>query len=104
MGHQTPEGRVKEKIRRILDEWKVYYVMPVAGMYGKRGVSDFICCFESRFLAIEAKATARDKPTKLQRIFLDAVLRHGGIALVVCADNTEILTSTLRRIALGERF
>ncbi|MDE2022521.1 MAG: VRR-NUC domain-containing protein [Patescibacteria group bacterium] len=104
MARQTPEGIAKAQIRAILEEWGVFFFMPVAGFYGRRGVSDFICCFNGKFLAVEVKATKRDKPTKLQEDFLDAVLRNGGIALVVCPDNTTVLTSTLRRIAHGERF
>ena len=38
----TPEGKVKKKIKEVLDEYGVYYFMPVQHGYGPRGV-DFHC-------------------------------------------------------------
>ena len=99
----TPEGRVKDEIKKILKEWGVMYWMPPMGTYGRVGVSDFIGCFHGRFLAIEAKQSADKHPTKMQQQFIDEVLEKGrGVALVIHDENLDLLTSTLRRMAREE--
>ena len=54
----TPEGKVKTAIKSVLKDEGVYYFMPRGTLLGRRGVSDFICCVNGKFLAIEAKAGA----------------------------------------------
>ena len=54
----TSEGRVKTKIRKVLDDLRCYYVMPVTGGYGNSGVPDFMVCYAGRFIGIEAKRWA----------------------------------------------
>lgn len=78
----TPEVKVKKKIRKILDTHHVYYAMPVGSMFGNSGVPDFLCCVNERFLAIEAKANG-GKPTALQQKHLRDIDKAGGYALVI---------------------
>ena len=52
----TPEAKVKEKIKKILKSYSVWYAMPHGAGYGDAGVPDFLCCYQGKFLAIEAKA------------------------------------------------
>ena len=61
----TPEGKVKKKVKALLDERGVYYFMPATAGYGRSGVPDIICCYRGYFLAIECKAGG-NKPTALQ--------------------------------------
>lgn len=100
----TPESLVKEKVKAVLKKLGVQYFMPSAGVYGRSGASDFICCMGGRYVAIETKATAGDKPTKLQQLFLDQVRRCGGMALVVSADNVGTLETLLRNGLLEEEL
>ena len=65
----TPEGKVKQQIKAILDAYDVYYFMPHGGMFGNIGVPDFICCYHGIFLGIEAKAKG-NKPSPRQVIHL----------------------------------
>jgi hypothetical protein len=44
----TPEGRVKNKIKKLLNQHGVYYDMPVPYGYGKSGL-DFYGCHHGRF-------------------------------------------------------
>ena len=99
----TPENAVKKHIKDLLDEWGVFYWMPGANMYGRVGVSDFIGCCHGMLIAVEAKGTKNDEPTVMQRRFLNAVQKAGGVALVIHNSNYDVLTSTLRRLAHGER-
>lgn len=96
----TPEAKVKAKIKKILDEHEVYYAMPVGSGYGRSGVPDFLCCVEGKFLAIEAKATDKDKPTALQVREMKRIEMSGGLAVVIHEGNIGLLAGfiTLRKV------
>lgn len=79
---QTPEAKVKAKIKAILKEHNVYYAMPIGSGYGNSGVPDFLCCVGGRFLAIEAKA-GKGTTTALQEKNLREIRDSGGFALVI---------------------
>ena len=49
---QTPEAKVKAKIKALLKNYGVYYAMPIGTGYGNAGVPDFLCCAGGHFLAI----------------------------------------------------
>lgn len=76
---QTPEGRVKDKIKAVLKKHGAYFFMPVQNGYGTQTV-DFLCCVKGRFLAIEAKAPGK-KPTGRQEDVLAEVMAAGGTAI-----------------------
>jgi hypothetical protein len=82
----TPEAKVKAKIKAILKAHNVYYAMPIGTGYGNSGVPDFLCCMNSRFLAIEAKA-GKGTTTALQDKHLREIEKAGGDAWVVNEDN-----------------
>jgi hypothetical protein len=67
----TPEGKVKKKIKAVLDKYKesdyLYYYMPVPGGFGAQSL-DYIGWYHSLAFAIEAKReggvpTARQEGT-----------------------------------------
>lgn len=91
---QTPEGRVKAKIRVKLDAWKVYYFMPPANGYGRTGIPDFIICVNGRFVAIEAKA-GKGTTTALQDRELHAIFKAGGVSLVVNENNLGVIDTVM---------
>ena len=86
----TPESKVKAKIKAILKEHGVYYAMPIGTGYGNAGVPDFLCCFNGRFVAIEAKANG-GKTTALQDKNLRDIETAGGITCVLNEDNVSAL-------------
>lgn len=94
---QTPERKVKDKIKVILKRYGVYYAMPIGTGYGNAGVPDFLCCVPPRggFLAIEAKANG-GKTTALQDKNIDDIQRAGGVALVVDENGLERLEKVLQ--------
>lgn len=92
----TPEAKVKKKIRTMLVEHVALFFSPVTGGYGVSGVSDIIALHNGTFIAIEAKADATKKPTELQKKFLGQVRANGGIALVIHKDNLDELKEVLR--------
>jgi hypothetical protein len=90
----TPEGRVKKKVKDILDELGAYYTMPVTGGYGNSGAPDFIICIAGWFYGIECKANG-GKATALQMKHHDDIRKAGGIALVVDENNVVNLRKEL---------
>jgi len=79
---RSPEGKVKDKITKMLKEFGVWYFYPQAGPFGRAGIPDIIACVGGRFLAIEAKAAGK-KPTKLQLACMADIYRAGGTVTVV---------------------
>ena len=81
----TPEGKVKEKVKKVLKEYNAYYHMPVQNGMGKPSL-DFICCHKGRFLAIETK-TEKGKLTLRQQVTIDEMQKAGAIALVIRGES-----------------
>ena len=87
---QTPEGMVKDAIKKVLNEYNIWYFMPSANGFGKVGVPDFICCWKGKFFAIEAKAKGkREQTTANQDHRIEEIRSAKGWALVV--DDVEQL-------------
>lgn len=82
---RTPEGRVKDLVKAVLEEYGIYpaghavwfdddraaipgwYYMPVQTGMGVAGIPDFIGCYKGRFWAIETKAGTELTPNQAQR-------------------------------------
>ena len=85
----TPETKVKDKVKLILDAAGARWVCPIGSAYGKSNMCDFIACIGGWFVEIEAKAAAYLKPSKLQDKALEATETAGGWAFVVHPDNLD---------------
>lgn len=96
----TPEGKVKDKAKHILDKIGAYYFMPSTGGYGRSGIPDIVGCLNGVFFAIECKANG-GRPTALQLREIDRINVAGGFAIVVDEDNVTLLESLSK--LLGER-
>lgn len=81
----TPEGKVKEKVKKVLQEFGAYFHMPVQNGMGKPSL-DFICCHKGRFLAIETK-TEKGKLTLRQQATIDEMQKAGAIVLVIRGES-----------------
>lgn len=94
----TPEGKVKKRIKEILNAHApdVWYTMPIGTGYGRSGVPDFIGVSNGQFFAIEAKS-GKNQPTALQLLTIDKIHEAGGWALVVNEDNIDDVKSLLQR-------
>jgi hypothetical protein len=86
---QTPEAKVKAKIKAILKAHNVYYAMPIGTGYGNSGVPDFLVCLNGEFLAIEAKA-GKGVPTALQLKNLREIEDAGGRTLVINEESLKL--------------
>lgn len=90
MSRQTPEGRVKAKIKDVLNERKplLWYYMPVPNGYGIQTI-DFIGCFRGDFFAIEAKAPG-EEPTQRQEGTIADMRDAYGKVFVIDGDTGEL--------------
>jgi hypothetical protein len=80
----TPEGKVKAAIKSWLKARGIYYFMPVQTGRGVVGVPDFLCCWDGRFIGIEAKAPGkRSNTSALQDHQIMLIHQAGGAAVVV---------------------
>jgi hypothetical protein len=93
----TPERRVKNQVRKLLDKLGAYYSMPVTSGYGNSGAPDFLACIKGRFVGIECKANG-NKPTPLQEKNLRDIELSGGISLVVDETNVDNLETKLSSV------
>ena len=106
----TPECAVKKEIIKWLHDkgfiragskeknWpldiKGWYYMPVQTGFGVNGIPDFVCCWNGKFLSIEAKAlglltnTAANQDARINEIRLAK-----GLAVVV--DDVSLLDELL---------
>ena len=93
----TPEGKVKAKVVRVLKELGIYYFTPQTGGYGRSGVPDLICCYNSQFIGIECKA-GKNKPTPLQEAEMQRIRHAGGLTYVINEENADQLKKELLEI------
>ena len=90
----TPEAKVKKKVKAVLESLGAYYTMPLGAGFGVAGVPDFLCCVDGVFLAVETKA-GKGKTTALQDRQLGAITTAGGHALVIRETNINELEEKL---------
>lgn len=87
----TPEGKVKDKVKRLLKDAGFYFFMPPMNGYGSSGVPDIIGCKDGRFLAVECKANGNG-PTALQEKHLKEIVEKGGTSFVVDETGVGLFT------------
>lgn len=98
----TPEGALKFKIKEYLTSLgpSCFWFMPMMMGYGKRGIPDFIVCFQGRFVSIEVKVYGR-KPKPWQDQRGQEITLSGGLQVVAYdIDNVRTVFEPLRRHAL----
>ena len=77
----TPEGRVKERVKKVLRTFGVYWHCPVQNGMGAPSL-DFVCCVKGRFFAIETKAGDK-KPSARQETTIEEMKNAGAVVFVV---------------------
>ena len=95
---QTPENRVKAKVKKILDGLGAYHFPAATHGYGRSGVPDFVGCYKGKFFAIECKANG-GRITALQERNLDQIQKNGGVAILVDETGLDLLDKTLAHTA-----
>ena len=91
---KTPEGIIKDQVRKVLEELGAYYFFPAANGFGRAGIPDVIACINGQFIGIECMAASK-QPTALQQRELDNIEKAKGTGLLVNADNIDNLKTIL---------
>ena len=91
----TPEKKVKARVKKQLDEMGIYHFSPFQAGMGRAGIPDIIACYRGLFLAIECKA-GKGKTTALQERELNAIRTAKGLAFVINEDNVDNLKELLQ--------
>lgn len=84
MSRDTPEGRIKLVVDRILKRHGIWYFKPVSNGMGTHGIPDYICCIppNGRLLGVECKGKDGLQPTSLQMVQLGLINAHGGLTFI----------------------
>ena len=94
----TPEARVKDKVKKLLNARGAWFYMPVQNGMGKVGIPDFVGVYKGLFFAVETKApnktpTTREqrwnKATPNQQMRIEEIRDAGGMA-IVCDDVAQV--------------
>ena len=60
---QTPEAKVKKKVKQYLTTRGIYFTMPFTAGFGANGVPDILVCYQGKFIAIAVSYTHLTLPT-----------------------------------------
>lgn len=88
------EKDVKKRVKQLLDQHKWFWWMIPANGYGRSGASDFHALKNGVFLAIETKFGS-NKPTAMQRGFLESINAESAFGFVVSDANIDWLEAFL---------
>ena len=100
---RTPEGIVKDQVKKVLKEYGIWYYMPIQNGMGVVGIPDFICCYNGYFVAIETKAPGKIKNVSAnQQQRIDEIKGAMGYAVVV--DSGEMLRQYLAIMFVVKRI
>ena len=92
---RTPEGAVKAKLKKILDEMGIWHFSPYQAGMGRAGIPDVVGCYNGLFVAFECKANG-NKPTALQEREINAIRTAKGLAFVVDENNLDDIKELLQ--------
>jgi|DEB0MinimDraft_10_1074344.scaffolds.fasta_scaffold309951_2 Holliday junction resolvase len=74
----TPEGKIKRKVVKVLKDHSVWYFFPASNGFGRAGIPDIIAIVDGLFVGIECKADPTKQPTKLQVQCGELITKAGG--------------------------
>jgi hypothetical protein len=77
----TPEGKVKDKVKKVLKKYDAYWHCPVQNGMGSPSL-DFVGCFNSKYYAIETKA-GNKMPTPRQETTIAEMEAVGAKVFVI---------------------
>ena len=85
----TPEGAVKRKLRKLLQQYQgVYTYWPVPSGFGKTTL-DVLGCYRGLFFNVETKAPGK-KPTLRQQVELETIGYAMGKSFVISGEDSPV--------------
>lgn len=99
---RTPEGRVKEEVKKAFKALQaegvlLYYHMPVQNGMGKPTL-DFIGCINGKFFAVETKAPGKS-PTARQWETINEMKAAGAHVTICDGTNMKVFIGWLQTLA-----
>lgn len=91
----TPESKVKNACKLVLNKYGAYWFMPPANGYGRAGIPDIVGCYKGLFFGIECKA-GYNKPTALQEREMENIRKADGTTFVIREDTVGLLEDWLK--------
>jgi|CryBogDrversion2_10_1035300.scaffolds.fasta_scaffold08722_2 hypothetical protein len=95
----TPEGKIKDKVKKLLKDYDVYFFMPNTHGYGSSGVPDIVGLYKGQFIGIECKAFNK-QATDLQMHNLTQIQKNGGIAILMDGSGLGVLKMILDSLSI----
>ena len=80
------ETAVKKEIKRLLDKHSWFHWAAAASPFGATGISDRLAFRDGVLLCVEAKF-GKNKPTAMQKAFLESIAAESGFGFVVNEKN-----------------
>ena len=77
----TPEGKVKQSVKKLLASYEAYWHMPVQNGMGAPSL-DFVGCHRGKFFAVETKA-GNKQMTDRQRLTAKAMEDAGAVVFLI---------------------
>jgi hypothetical protein len=77
----TPEGKVKDKVKKVLKAFAAYWHCPVQNGMGSPAL-DFHGCYKGLAFFIETKAGSK-QPTPRQETTIEGIQQSGGKVFVI---------------------
>lgn len=77
----TPEGKVKDRVKKLLKKYGAYQFWPVQTGYGAATL-DCLGCYNGMFFAIETKAPGKH-PTPRQDMTISDINKADGAVFVI---------------------
>lgn len=94
----TPEGKIKCKVKAVLQEFGLWHFFPGNNGMGKSGIPDIICIVNGQFVGIECKADPTKIPTMLQTKCGNEIKAAGGRWVLVRSEDDVIALKTYLRL------
>ncbi len=91
------EGDVKKAVKELLNKLGVYWFMPVQTGFGVKGIPDFICCHNGRFIGIETKFGG-NKTSAWQDIQINKIRAANGKCFVINEKNLTDLPDLITEV------
>lgn len=93
----TPEGKVKARVKKVLQEYGAYYHMPVQNGMGAPSL-DFIGVAKGFFFAVETKAGNKQPTERQAHTIAQMEAANGKVFVVNEVTGTDALEAWLRRV------
>jgi hypothetical protein len=95
------ETKFKLRVQKDLDKLPNTYFVKIQQV-SIRGIPDFFCCIDGKFIALELKCDEKAKRHKLQEWTLQSISHAGGMSYICYPDNWDDTYAVLAHLSGAE--